>query len=1138
MFKRVTLVIIMAVALLITGCDIGGSNDSSTGGISPIAILLSIIQSFSKANSENVNLSNLELSAGTIVYNPEITTYDVEVPTDVTSMTVTPYAAASNATIIINEIETESGQPSVSIPISNGNNIISIAVIAPGGQTAKVYTLSVRRAAPLSTNANLAWLSLSTGTISPAFDQNVTSYSCEVDNSVSSITVFSVSAGNGAEITINGSEVPSFAPSDPISLNVGQNSILVHVLAQDGIAAKSYTIVVTRLQEPSNNANLANVIMSAGVLSPAFNAGVISYTCEVDNSVSSIIITPAAESANAQIKINNESVVSGSASNPISLIEGKNQISIQVIAENVTNTKIYMIEVTRLEGASTNLLLSNITVSQGVLSPAFNSNTTGYTVEVNYDINEITVTPTTAGIGSIITVNGETVVSGTSSTPIPLAVGMNIVTIDVTDQAGTGVKTYTVVVLRVHASYNANLANLLLSNGTLSPLFNENVTSYNAEVPFSTNSVTLTPTAAGNGASITVNGISVVSGTASQPIDLVVGQNTITIHVVSQNSKIEKTYYIVIDRVEVSTNADLSGLSISSGTLSPSFNANTLIYAVEVPNSVETIVFTPTVAGIGAMITVNGISVPSGISSSPILLSEGENINTIAVTAEDGVSQKTYSVTVKRLPKPSSNAKLAGLSLSSGTLSPVFNPDTLDYTSEVSCQQSTITVTPTSAGINAAIMVNGNPVISGTASNPISLNVGNNLIQVVVTSEDGSTILTYKITVNRIQGSTNADLAGVTLSYGTLSPEFNKDLLEYQTRIPVESDTITVTPTGAGLNSVITVNGQIVISGVASPPINIAPGNSSINIIVTAEDGITQKTYVIIAHKLNLDAWVIKLSKKLVTIASSEDGIKLAGAMNGYIYTSIDGGEHWIERQNVGSRNWSSITISNDGTRIVASVNGGYVYTSIDGGETWIERTNAGNRNWSSITSSSDGMKIAAANGNNGYIYTSADGGETWVERTNLGQHNWVSTDSSADGMKLIAAAYSDKIYISIDGGENWEAQDELSNRAWSSVAITPDGTKMAATEFLGYIYISLNSAISWTEQTESGVRRWKSITLSSDGFKFAAVPDYGYIYTSLDGGFTWVEHNKLGSKSWNSITSSSGWSKLVLAGPSLYISQ
>jgi len=98
----------------------------------------------------------------------------------------------------------------------------------------------------------------------------------------------------------------------------------------------------------------------------------------------------------------------------------------------------------------------------------------------------------------------------------------------------------------------------------------------------------------------------------------------------------------------LSTNANLSSLAPSQGTLTPSFVATTVSYSMAVANAVSSITVTPTTASSGSSILVNGSPVTSGTTSNAIALSVGANSITLAVTAQDGATTKTYSIIVTR----------------------------------------------------------------------------------------------------------------------------------------------------------------------------------------------------------------------------------------------------------------------------------------------------------------------------------------------------------------------------------------------------------------------------------------------------------------------------------------------------------
>ena len=101
----------------------------------------------------------------------------------------------------------------------------------------------------------------------------------------------------------------------------------------------------------------------------------------------------------------------------------------------------------------------------------------------------------------------------------------------------------------------------------------------------------------------------------------------------------------------VATDATLSAMTISQGTLSPDFDSATTSYTATVAEDVTTMTLTPTVNDGSATVTVNTVSVTSGNPSGDLALSYGDNTITVLVTAEDTTTTKTYTVVVTR-PRP------------------------------------------------------------------------------------------------------------------------------------------------------------------------------------------------------------------------------------------------------------------------------------------------------------------------------------------------------------------------------------------------------------------------------------------------------------------------------------------------------
>ncbi len=99
-----------------------------------------------------------------------------------------------------------------------------------------------------------------------------------------------------------------------------------------------------------------------------------------------------------------------------------------------------------------------------------------------------------------------------------------------------------------------------------------------------------------------------------------------------------------------SSNALLAALTLSSGSLAPAFDAAVTMYAVGPALLPGSVILTPTTAAPSASVTVNGVATPSGTPSAPVTLPPGPTVVAVVVTAEDGVTQITYTLVFQRNP--------------------------------------------------------------------------------------------------------------------------------------------------------------------------------------------------------------------------------------------------------------------------------------------------------------------------------------------------------------------------------------------------------------------------------------------------------------------------------------------------------
>jgi photosystem II stability/assembly factor-like uncharacterized protein len=223
-----------------------------------------------------------------------------------------------------------------------------------------------------------------------------------------------------------------------------------------------------------------------------------------------------------------------------------------------------------------------------------------------------------------------------------------------------------------------------------------------------------------------------------------------------------------------------------------------------------------------------------------------------------------------------------------------------------------------------------------------------------------------------------------------------------------------------------------------------------------------------------------------------------------YIWTSTDGGASWVKRTGAGRENWEDFSISDDGTKMVASDNGSYggLWVSTDAGATWAKKTPSG-KGATSLASTADGQTIWATS--NSGVRVSNDYGNTWVAKTGILTSGFaVSLSVSPDGkyIALGASGSSAGVYISSDSGATWEKRT-MGNKVttvWQGVAVSDDGKRLAAADYYNReLWFSVDSGATWQQAPLPAVS-WRSVMVSADGTKFIAVGLSGQIYTGVLG--------------------------------------
>lgn len=679
------------------------------------------------ANSNN-NLKELTLKNNeneinlTPNFEPQETSYSLEVENNVKTLNINGVPESN-----LSKVE---GNGKYSLAV--GENEITITVKSENKEE-KTYTIIVTRKP--SENAYLSLITTSSGILVPDFDKDVLEYKLNVGSTIDTIKIIGTPEENTTKVTGN----------DTYELETGENEFTLKTLAEDGITSKTYIIKI--IKDKSDNANLSNLYLEEGIISPKFNKGIIEYTANVpfDVEKATFHITTEHKKATYEI-IGNENFKIG-----------ENEVKIIVTGED-GSTKEYKVIVTRREEPTNSNYLKNLEMDNGTLRPTFEKTRLYYEVTVPYEINKTTVTATPED--SYATIKNDGIYN--------LNVGDNMIQLTVTSYDGID-RDYQIKVTR-EKNKDARLLNVTISNTKLDKTFDKNETEYNLQ--------TSEP-------KLTFTKIETVDKNATYEIigneNLQLGENKVIIKVTAQDGITTKEYTFNVTKNKGNNN-NLSSLEVEGYKLEPIFNKSTTLYMLTVPNDIKTVNIKATPEDPNSTII--------GIGSTTIYT--GENQLLVEVTSESG---KTKVYTILLTKEGNTNNLIKELTVNNGKITPEFDSNTNSYN---------ITVPHSETELDLTVILDDYSAYYEILNN--NLKVGNNTVTIQVTSESGTTN-DYVLNVERQEFATGL-LENLEVKNYKLSKEFNSYLTNYEVLVDNEVTSLDLIITPIDKKATYTVKGN------------------------------------------------------------------------------------------------------------------------------------------------------------------------------------------------------------------------------------------------------------------------------------------------------------------------------------------
>ena len=667
------------------------------------------------------------------------------------------------------------------VRVNTGNNNITITVTAHDTSITHDYVIHVKR--ELNNDTSIKGISLAG--VEATYNSTTKKYEVTVPNNIEEANTSNLVVTVNDPVT-NLDKKASYSFINTPLLTTTTNEVSITVTAEDG-TIKIYSLVVTR--EKSNIATLSSLTVTNGSFNPSFTENTLEYEVTVPVDTTEFDVAAITKEPHANIT---------SGVGHYTMTESSKKVEVVVISEDLSTTNTYILNVIRTKSSINTL--SDITVSEGSLSPEFNADTTSYTVNVGGSIDSI-------DIGATVSDSRATILSGTGTHS--LNVGNNPITISVQSESGAKLD-YVVTVVRAKKEDN-DLTSLTV-DGVSVPNFDKDTLEYTLdEVPYTKTSIDIGATLSDSDAS--------VDGTGRK--GLITGLNTFEVKVTAQNGA-EKIYKIKITRTK-NDNANLSLLSVNGYVLAPTFDSETYDYEVTVGATKETLAPSEITA-------VPEDTNATVVKQETITLSTTvDNYYEVTVTAENGTTTNTYTIKVNR-PK-SSDATLKEVNVTGATIAPTFEPGKYEYI-------LTVPYGSTNFSIEGIPNVETTRVFGNE-----DYTISNSVVNLTTQAEDGTTTLVYKFTVVEAL-SNDATLSSLSVTGYPLDKKFQITTLNYSIgNIPYGTTQLKVN--AAANNAASTI--EYYVDGVLqdSNTVNIpeAIGTKTITVKVIAADGVASKSY-------------------------------------------------------------------------------------------------------------------------------------------------------------------------------------------------------------------------------------------------------------------------------------------------------
>ncbi len=399
----------------------------------------------------------------------------------------------------------------------------------------------------LSDNPDLKSLVVDGLRLVPQFKAYVSSYAATAEVDEERLTVLATTADSRASMSISHDDADPDTDGHQIDFAVGVTVIRFSILAEDGVNAKTYKLVVTRARPDPDDASLSQLHISDVGLNPDFVAERINYETSLVAEVTRLTVEAVPTAPGATVVITPPDADPDTPEHEIDLGRGDFKIRVKVTAPDATSSRTYQVQLfdDRLRLLSVGHVNIELTPTTTEYSIAVPEEVTE--VGLNYGRQNRTYRPKR---GPHVSYDQRDVGPRVAGYQVSLQAGVTNVVVTAWSKHRLTSQVYNLAITRAEpaAAADAKLSALHLTEGT-AITFDPLVGWYwVTDVGESVESLTLTAAAAQTGASVVVEPPDADAALEGYQIAFTGARMRVTVTVTSTDDSASRTYTLSLHR--------------------------------------------------------------------------------------------------------------------------------------------------------------------------------------------------------------------------------------------------------------------------------------------------------------------------------------------------------------------------------------------------------------------------------------------------------------------------------------------------------------------------------------------------------------------------------------------------------------